>query len=211
MIWSDFSVLEKSLKALYENEDAIEQLEREAEIYRLRKCQKVYKLRQSNIANIDNFWYVVLSQHEDFAEYVEPVEYKYFEYLRDVYVEWEVAVDETLEKPGNFSLTFKFEGGEFGSQVVTKRFYEKDDELVSDKVAFQWPATEVGKDKSFFGIFEWTSSADSQKVCDGGEIGKLFAEDIFPYAVKYYLQAHNDQLEEEMNDGIESEPELDVK
>lgn len=325
----------------------VENIDRQAEVYRIKKSQRAYFQRQRLVQNIDKFWYIVLSQHEDFAEYIRPSDYQYFEYLKDVYVQWEVAddyskteVNADLEpsidleslggNPGNFSITFQFDTDnapniDLESQTITKHFktvlipdsekrqkrealkrnkqqheardvqkfgdshqkqkiaiteseegeeqedYDFEDclesKLISEAVDFKWPtslqnASLREKRKSFFGFFIWTGNEEDNQFIGGSgpnnvqplslanslvdykqasgtggnpgyisslkfkspaiqydddnflfgeELARLFADDIFPHAIKYYIETHKDQLEEEMNAEDESEEELDIE
>lgn len=59
--------------------------------------------------------------------------------------------------------------------------------------------------KSFFGWFKWTGLKPAKEFPSGEDFARLFPEDIFPYAVKYYTEAQRDGLEEE-DDSDASEP-----
>ena len=137
---------------LYECETETIHLERQLEVQRLKKISKIYERRRQCVMNIDKFWYVVLSQHEDFAEYIKPVEYGYFEYLKDLYVTWEVAEMDSgkeqkqqegedhkkkIENPGNFSVTFVFDNegnvNTVESQTITKKFWSIPNEQENSK------------------------------------------------------------------------------
>lgn len=59
--------------------------------------------------------------------------------------------------------------------------------------------------KSFFGWFRWTGRKPGKEFPSGGDFARLFADDIFSNAVKYYTEAQRDGLEEEI-DSEASEP-----
>lgn len=59
--------------------------------------------------------------------------------------------------------------------------------------------------KSFFGWFKWTGLKPAKEFPSGEDFARLFSEDLFPYAVKYYTEAQRDGLEEE-DDSDASEP-----
>lgn len=59
--------------------------------------------------------------------------------------------------------------------------------------------------KSFFGFFKWTGRKPGKEFPNGDDLARLFADDLFPSAVKYYTEAQRDGLEEEV-DSDASEP-----
>lgn len=91
--------------------------------------------------------------------------------------------------------------------------------LVSESVEIVWPRsydsinpgkiqdkkTPEGKKryragmKSLFAFFRWTGLKPGKEFPNGEELARLFSEDIFPYAVKYYTEAQRDGLEEELD------------
>lgn len=119
------------------------------------------------------------------------------------------------------------------SKSKKKNIDDSDDEdnaddterLVSENVDIVWPKsydsinpvkiqdkkTPEGKKnyrtgmKSFFGWFKWTGRKPAKEFPNGEDFARLFSEDIFPYAVKYYTEAQRDGLEEE-DDSDASEP-----
>lgn len=119
------------------------------------------------------------------------------------------------------------------SKPKKKNLDDSDDEdagddserLVSENVDIIWPKsydsinpskiqdkkTAEGKKnyragmKSFFGWFKWTGRKPAKEFPSGENFARLFSEDIFPYAVKYYTEAQRDGLEEE-DDSDASEP-----
>ena len=57
--------------------------------------------------------------------------------------------------------------------------------------------------KTIFGWFKWTGLKPGKEFPDGDSLAELFAEDLYPYCVKYYTEAQRD-LEDEMSDEGES-------
>jgi len=119
------------------------------------------------------------------------------------------------------------------SKSKKKNIEDSDDEdvgdeterLVSENVDIIWPnsyesinpskiqekKTPEGKKnyragmKSFFGWFKWTGRKPNKEFPNGDDFARLFSDDIFPYAVKYYTEAQRDGLEED-DDSDASEP-----
>lgn len=56
--------------------------------------------------------------------------------------------------------------------------------------------------KSLFGWFKWTGLKPGKEFPNGDSLAELFAEDLYPYCVKYYTEAQRD-LEDEMSDSSE--------
>ncbi|CCH42174.1 Vacuolar protein sorting-associated protein [Wickerhamomyces ciferrii] len=228
-----------------------------SEIARLKSVQSIYSKRRSFTRNIDKFWNIVLSQHPEFSEYIRSSDFKFLELIKDIYVSWDVASTSASEDstPGDFSITFEFEGldDDFPEQTIVKKFKletfdpedlpkskskkrdidNSDDEadadeterLVSESIDIIWPKSydsinpskiqdkksDAGKKnyragmKSFFGWFKWTGRKPGKEFPSGDDFARLFSEEIFPYAVKYYTEAQRDGLEEE-EDSDASEP-----
>lgn len=67
--------------------------------------------------------------------------------------------------------------------------------------------------KTFFGWFNWTGLKPGKEFPNGDSLGELFAEDLYPFCVKYYTEAQRD-LEDEMSDdgedGDSAEEPLDL-
>lgn len=53
--------------------------------------------------------------------------------------------------------------------------------------------------KSFFGWFKWTGLNPGKEFPHGDSLATLFAEELYPYCVKYYTEAQRD-LEDEASD-----------
>lgn len=176
------------IQGLLDCSNQIEKIEKDLEMLKIQKLQKVYNQRSKFTSKIPKFWYQVFSIHEDFAEYIPPADTRYFEYLKNLSVEWAAAEpldtqNSKLTDLGSFKITFEFECDKpdiIDSQIIVKNFKsktwqdtEKQDEnsigetdhnLISDKVEVKWPSelTKSSKNskKSFFSIFEWTSVKD---------------------------------------------------
>lgn len=56
--------------------------------------------------------------------------------------------------------------------------------------------------KTLFGWFKWTGLKPGKEFPNGDSLAELFAEDLYPYCVKYYTEAQRD-LEDEMSDASE--------
>lgn len=67
--------------------------------------------------------------------------------------------------------------------------------------------------KTLFGWFKWTGLKPGKEFPNGDSLAELFAEDLYPYCVKYYTEAQRD-LEDEMSDdseeGDSAEEPLDI-
>jgi hypothetical protein len=208
--------LEGALTRLAECEQEMDRAEKDAEIYRIKNTQKIYTMRSEIIKKIPNFWYIVLAENEDFAEYIRIEDLKYLEALSNIHVEYDVDG----AKPRNFTLTIAFETDNQDSiknQTVQKHFEivteDGEEKLVSDAVGVQWPASldsinphklkaahgaDMSQDqkklyrqgmKSFFAFFAWTGRKPGKEFRNGEELARLIVDDIYPYAVKYYTEA----------------------
>lgn len=231
------------LQKLQAEEAAIESTEKLLELIRLTKLSQLYEKRREITSCIEQFWYVVLSQNEDFGEFIKPTESFIFEYLTDLYITWENyepadlakfgPVDELLLKlakkdPQRFNLTFVFEcdNGDVPTQTIVKRFRtvstkhedEADDvQLFGEPVKVHWPDSlsqilGLLRKKSFFTLFEWTGLGPrDEDGLDVNGIVDLLMQDIYPSCTLYYALVQEDQLQEELAKGEESEEELKIK
>lgn len=226
--------LEVALTNLAECEQEMDVAEKDAEIYRIKNTQKIYTKRSQIIARIPNFWYIVLAENEDFAEYIRIEDLKYLEALSNIHVEYDVG----SSKPRNFTLVMTFHTDKeelMANQTVKKHFQIANDNgeehLVSEPVEMQWPpslsninplkikaaaGSEMTADqkkqyrqgmKSFFAFFAWTGKKPGKEFRNGEELARLIVDDVFPYAVKYYTEA----LRGDDDDDLTSEgEELDI-
>lgn len=131
-------------------------------------------------------------------------------------------------------------------QVIKKDFrtvvVDGEEKLESEPVAIEWPhelkdinPAEIKKSKdgalsaaekkkyrmgmkSFFAWFAWTGRKPGKEFRNGEELARLIADDLYPYAVKYYSEAlpgngesGEDSSEGEELDLSESEDEADSK
>jgi hypothetical protein len=141
-----------------------------------------------------------------------------FDQLGDDFPEQTITKNFTLEKIDPEEAFKNNEDEEGDDDIVTER-------LISDSVPITWPKsydsinpskiankkTPEGKKnyragmKSFFGWFKWTGKKPGKEFPSGDDLARLFADDIFTNAVKYYTEAQRDGLEEEC-DSDASEP-----
>ncbi|KAJ9103554.1 hypothetical protein QFC19_004322 [Naganishia cerealis] len=213
---SDARDLERALTSLAECEQEMDVAERDAEIYRIKNTQKIYTKRSEIIKKIPNFWYIVLAENEDFAEYIRIEDLKYLEALSNIHVEYDI----NGAKPRNFTLTITFETENqdtIKNQTIQKHFEilneDGEEKLVSEAVEVEWPAsldsinphkikTAHGANmsldqkklyrqgmKSFFAFFAWTGKKPGKEFRNGEELARLIVDDVYPYAVKYYTEA----------------------
>lgn len=139
--------LSKTLARLADSEQEMGEAEKDAEIYRIKKTQSLFEKRRSITLEIPHFWYIVLAENDDFAEYIRTEDLKYLDFVSDIYVDYAVAHTdvEALSNYRNFSIsiTFKDEGSTVPSQTVTKPFTiaieDGEEVLRSEAVAVQWP------------------------------------------------------------------------
>lgn len=231
------SKLLASFNALANLEKEMDAAERDAQWYRLQKTQSIYSKRQEVVSQIPQFWYSVLVQNEDFADYVDVEDMKYLEVVLDVHVVYD-DVD-------HFSISISFgkdssEDNSIQEQTVTKKFWhvieDGEDKLHSEAVSVVWPTsltdinpteikartkgTTMSKEdkkkyrlgmKSFFSWFGWTGTKPGKEFRNGEELARLIADDLYPYAVKYFTTGLEDDGEDEDEDvsTLEGE-ELDI-
>lgn len=190
------------MSTLADCEVDVEKAEEDIDLYRLRRLEPLYARRDSIIQNIPGLWKVVLSQHDEFADYIKASDFKYVDVIKSIIVHWKTFQD--------YEIEFQFDAieGELKEQTVRKHFKLKDEQLRSEPVDVGVPAT--AERKSFMDWFHWTGATDTKEFPEGAELAALFSEDIYPYCVKYYTEAQRD-VEDEESGGSSSEGELDVK
>ncbi|CCK70738.1 Vps75p KNAG_0F00690 [Huiozyma naganishii CBS 8797] len=94
---------------------------------------------------------------------------------------------------------------------------EEYERLLSDPVDVEWPVAydSINPDKiqdkraskkeyrtgmkTLFGWFRWTGLKPGKEFPNGESLAELFANDLYPYCVKYYIEAQRD-LADEMSD-----------
>ncbi|ODV58504.1 Vps75p ASCRUDRAFT_119309 [Ascoidea rubescens DSM 1968] len=219
----------RSLKGLYECEDLMEKCEKETEIFRLKNLTTFFQKRLRYISDIEKFWYTVLTQNEDFEEYIRPEDSKYLEYLKRLHINWDV-LNNPQSDIGDFSIEFEFVSNDnnFKSQIIKKIFkVEKTSKihnnnskletsiLTSVLAKFDWPKDYNDlppqiKKLSFFSFFDWTGKNEENEFKSGDDLARLFSEDIYLNAIKYYVDAQKDSLQDEIINDSESELELDA-
>ncbi|ODQ80418.1 hypothetical protein BABINDRAFT_166750 [Babjeviella inositovora NRRL Y-12698] len=232
---TETNLLENTLVGLAGIEQEVDQAERDADIFRIKKTHPIYIKRRQLLLDVPKFWYIVIAQNEDFIDYIGPEDLKFLEFVKDIYVEYDVATNDEATNPRDFSITFQFEAphGEIAAQSVTKKFKTVMDEdnheerLISTVASVEWPVelasitphliadktSAEGKKKyrlgmrSFFAWFKWTGLKPGKEFRNGEELTRLIVEELFPYAVKYYTEAVPG-LNEDSED--ESSEELDL-
>lgn len=144
--------LQRSLDSLAECEREMSVADRDVEIFRVKRTHKVFAARREILKHISNFWYIVLAENDDFAEYVSVEDLKYLEAIENIYVEYKVASidepsDDDLKHFKDFSITISFTGGSGDASVpkqsVTKYFQtvieDGEERIISKPVEVQWP------------------------------------------------------------------------
>ncbi|KAG7661601.1 uncharacterized protein J8A68_004869 [[Candida] subhashii] len=210
--------LQSSLDKLANWENQMSEIERDAEIYRIKATQKMYEERRKILKTIPKFWYIILAENDDFADYVSVEDLKYLEYIEDIYVYYPV-VDDSANHYKDFSITISFGENELvPKQEVTKHFKvvmkDGEERLVSEPVEFQWPeelkninpnlikdenkgkplSKEDKKNyrlgmKSFFSWFNWTGEKPGKEFRNGEDLANLIVDDLYLNALKYYILA----------------------
>lgn len=235
---SESEKLSDSLAQLASVEQKIGEAERKVEIFRIKNTQSIYAERRAITTTIPQFWYIVLAQNDDFADYVRAEDLKFLDFLDDIYVHFDIADSDSAKHYRDFSITvsFKDETGVVPTQSVTKKFYVSEEngeeKITSEAVDVQWPAElseicpasirrtkngEYTSDqkkkyrqgmKSFFAWFEWTGRKPTKEFRSGEDLTRLLLDDLFPNAVKYYAEALQNDQQSD-EDSLEGE-ELDV-
>ncbi|OBA21024.1 hypothetical protein METBIDRAFT_78120 [Metschnikowia bicuspidata var. bicuspidata NRRL YB-4993] len=139
--------LSEHLEKLSNCEVQMAEAEKQCEIFHAKTTQGIFSKRRAITQNIPQFWYIVLAQCDDFAEYVRPEDLKYMELISDIYVHRDVVDSDDVDNYRDFSITFQFSGSEGDAlvpqQTVTKKFTfsKKDGQelMVSQPVTVEWP------------------------------------------------------------------------
>lgn len=233
-------LLEKCLVELAGCEKEMDEAEKDAEIYRIRKTQEIYAKRRSILRNIPKFWYIVLAENDDFSEYLGIDDLKYLEAINDIYVHYNVADSDDISHYRDYSITLSFKDNELiQDQTITKEFKtsieEGEEKLYLEPVDVNWPkeldsinprlikeqtkAGELSKEqkkqyrlgmKSFFAWFAWTGKKPGKEFRNGEDVARLITDDLFPYAVKYYTEAMPGIGEEDSFEDSSEGEELDI-
>lgn len=141
--------LEKCLVELASCEQEMDQAEKDAEVYRIKNTQKIYESRRQILKRIPQFWYIVLAENDDFAEYLAPEDLQYLETITDVYIHHKVVDTGDVKHYRDFSITISFEDKASEDhaiiikQEITKHFStvmeDGEEKLVSEPAAVEWP------------------------------------------------------------------------
>lgn len=228
--------LEQSLVALAACEQKMDLAEREAEVFRINKTQLIYAERRDVLRTIPQFWYIVLAENDDFAEYIAVDDLKYLEAIDDVYVHYKVVDTQEIADYKDFSITISFKAAQgIEAQEVTKHFKtvveDGEEKITSEAVDVKWPQAldsinpQLLKEKgplsasakkqyrqgmkSLFAWFAWTGLKPGKEFRAGEDLARLIVDQVFPYAVKYYTEALPGDDEDEDLDSEEGE-ELDL-
>ncbi|CDH12289.1 related to Vacuolar protein sorting-associated protein 75 [Zygosaccharomyces bailii ISA1307] len=190
-----------ALDELADCEQKLEKTEKELEWHRLKTLMPQYAQRDAIIAKIPNFWKIVLSQHDDFANYIRAADFKYVDAIESVVVQWQSLED--------FDIIIKFHsvGKELPEQSVKKHFHYEDEKLTSKRAELVNSLPPKKRRNQFFDWFKWEGLGDKGEFPNGDGLALLFAEEIYPLCVKFYTQAQSDVADEESSEES-SEPEL---
>ncbi|SCU95563.1 LAMI_0F02894g1_1 [Lachancea mirantina] len=149
-----------ALNKLAELEEELEVVDKDVELFKLKKVQPIFKRRDKLLEDVPEFWKVVLSQHGDFGNYVRAGDLKYIDAIRKIDLV-PLCLDDSSCDPRDFRITFYFDGidGDFEGQEVSKvfkvcydkskvKFSREEDEddydedlgfLTSEAVNIKWP------------------------------------------------------------------------
>ncbi|OLL22928.1 putative nucleosome assembly protein [Neolecta irregularis DAH-3] len=192
------------LASIEEESDTVEQ---EILKYRTKLMTPVFEKRRQIAKETPMFWPTVFDAVDDeFASYVLPQDHPLISCINDLYVERD------LSEPRTFTITFGFEENEYleeKSLVLSKRFVynEQDQEgsYSSEAVEILWKqGKKISHEKSsatpsFFSLFSWEGK-ETDVFDDGRQVAVLLADDIFPNAIQYFLQAFTDGQTDNLSD-----------
>lgn len=190
-----------ALNQLADCEQKIEDKEKELEWYRLKTLMPHYEERDEIVAKIPNFWKIVLSQHDDFANYVRAADFKYIDAIQFLVVKW--------QSPRDFDITIGFQAvdQELPAQTVKKHFYHDGDDMKSQPVELKHNLPPRKRRNRFFDWFQWQGLDDKSEFPNGDDLARLITDEIYPLCVKFYTEAQRDVADEDSDDES-SEPEL---
>ncbi|CCH58370.1 hypothetical protein TBLA_0A05770 [Henningerozyma blattae CBS 6284] len=229
--------ISKAFLGLAECEIETNKVEKKIEEYRLTQLKPIYTKRDEIISNIPGFWKIVLSQHNDFANYIRASDFKYIDNIESIKIDW--------INSNNFHIIIKFQGirDDFPEQTIAKKCQriikeESDDldedieeQIISEKSEIVWPksynhinpeliedkTTKEGKKnyrmgmKSFFGWFKWTGLKPGKEFPHGDGLIQLIVDDLYPYCVRYYTEAQRDLADEASDSGSSEDEPLDLQ
>ncbi|KAI5969908.1 hypothetical protein CANMA_001050 [Candida margitis] len=140
-------ILSASLSSLSTWEQEMDKVEKEADVYRLKLAQPMYAKRRTILKRIPKFWYIILAENDEFADYASPDDLKYLEFIDDIYVHYPVVEDtgNNTNNPRDFDITISFKKNPIiQEQAVTKSFKvvvrdNGEEHLESVPVEITWP------------------------------------------------------------------------
>jgi template-activating factor I len=172
---------------------------------------------------VPKFWITVLIASALLSDYITFEDQDLIEHLTDLYVQWD-------EKNGkDFTISFEFEENEFIDNLkLVKKFTYKEEKVedeesdeviterkyVSEPVEIKWKKgknlTTVNAEDNETSFFSWfnfvgTGPGDFR---DGETIALTLADEIFPNALKFYVEAGLDddiELEYDLEEGDEDD------
>ncbi|KAK9461829.1 uncharacterized protein V1516DRAFT_663537 [Lipomyces oligophaga] len=190
----------------------------------------LYETRKNIIAKIDQFWPSVISQvGEEIDAHITPTDNEVIDCINSI----EVTRD--VEDPRSFTITFGFNENEYlESTTISKTFtfipklpdsfsgdtVAEAERVVykSTKVPLKWKPgkdlteTKPGEPYSFFTFFDWENSADKAEkdvFPAAHEVAILIADELYPNAIKLYIDALNEGESEDDDEEIDLEDEDD--
>ncbi|KAK6205117.1 uncharacterized protein RJT21DRAFT_117590 [Scheffersomyces amazonensis] len=210
--------LQRSLDELAQWEKEMSEIDKDIEIYRIKKTQAIYSKRRDILNSIPKFWYIVLAENDDFADYIYVDDLKYLEFIDDIYIDYPIISPSTYK---DFTITIKFseKNDLIAGQTITKSFKtiieDGEERLISEPVEFEWPtdsnlinpqvikqknkgnknwSTQDKKSyrlsmKSFFAWFGWTGKKPGKEFKNGEDLTRLIVDDLYLNALKYYILA----------------------
>ncbi|KAH3899647.1 related to Vacuolar protein sorting-associated protein 75 [Saccharomycodes ludwigii] len=171
------SKLSNALKQLADIEDDMEKIDEQVELFRLKSTIPIFKKRNMLLQDIPGFWKIVLSEHSDFADFIQVSDFKYVDCIDKIEINWPIVSEHKStekHKVGDFDIVFHFkelkeDDDMFPEQTVTKKFRieydtsklkklpkDQDEDslkefgfLTSEKVDIEWPTnySKINPDK----------------------------------------------------------------
>ncbi|ODV82021.1 uncharacterized protein CANTADRAFT_39238, partial [Suhomyces tanzawaensis NRRL Y-17324] len=144
------NALQQSLDELASLEKDMSVAERDSEVFRIKRTQHIYASRRDILNKIPTFWYIVLAENDDFAEYISVEDLKYLELIDNIYVHYNIAdienpSEDDLKHFKDFYITIDFSSkdGVIPDQKVTKHFKtiieDGEEKIISEPVDIKWP------------------------------------------------------------------------